>query len=558
MQDPDRAGNFERHNRFDDPYSPDHNDGLFRALGFLYHLTMNLLRSVATVGGFTSISRVLGFVRDILIAATLGAGWIADCFFVAFKIPNFFRRLFAEGAFNAAFVPLFSELLTADGQVEARRFAEQALAVLLTVLILFVGFLQIFMPWVMMGLAPGFVSTPEKYDLAVVLTRITIPYLMFISLVSLMGGVLNSLGRFAAVAATPILLNLCLIASLLWLARTTETPAHALAWGVSVAGVLQFLWLAFECHRAGVSLRLPRPRLSPKVKNLLLLMAPAALGAGVVQVNLLIDVVIGSLLPTGSLSYLFYADRLNQLPIGVVGVAVGTALLPMLSRQVAANQTDAALNSQNRAIEFGMLLTIPAAAALMTIPGPLVSVLFERGAFGAVETRATALALTAYAAGLPAYVLIKVLGPGFYARKDTRTPVRFAIIAVIVNVVLNLVLMVPLKHVGLALATAISAWLNVSLLAVTLARRGHLQIDPRLRRRLPRTVIAASLMAAGLWGGAAMFGPMLVAGEGPRALALAVLVVGGMAAFTVLARLLGVVDSNDLKGLLRGGQAAPD
>lgn len=520
---------------------------------------MNFLRSVATVGGYTSISRVLGFVRDILIAATLGAGWVADCFFVAFKIPNFFRRLFAEGAFNAAFVPTFSDLLTTEGREDARRFAEQVLSVLLLTLVVFVGLLQALMPWAMMGLAPGFVSTPEKYDLAVTLTRITIPYLMFISLVSLMGGVLNSLGRFAAVAATPILLNVSLISAILWLSRYTETPAHALAWGVSVAGGLQLLWLVAGCRRAGISLRLPRPRLSPRVKDMLRLMAPAALGAGVVQINLLIDVVIASWLPTGSLSYLFYADRLNQLPIGVVGVAVGTALLPLLSRQVAANQTGAALNSQNRAIEFGLLLTIPAAAALITIPGPLVQVLFERGAFDPAATGATAAALAAYATGLPAYVLIKVLGPGFYARMDTRTPVKFAIIAVVANVVLNLLLMGPFKHVGLAIATSLSAWLNVALLATTLARRGVLKSDARLRRRLPRTVGAALVMAVGLWAASSGLGPLMAAGGGERIAAVVALVVGGLAGFLVLARVSGAIEARDLKTLLRpGSRPAPD
>lgn len=516
---------------------------------------MNLLRSVATVGGYTSISRVLGFVRDVLIAATLGAGWVADCFFVAFKIPNFFRRLFAEGAFNAAFVPTFSDLLTTQGHAEAGRFAEQVLAVLLAVLIVLVGVLQIFMPWAMVGLAPGFVATPEKYDLAVVLTRITIPYLMFISLVSLMGGILNSLGRFAAVAATPILLNLSLIAAILWLSQYTVTPAHALAWGVSTAGVLQFLWLAVECRRAGVSLRLPRPRLSPKVKSMLRLMAPAAIGAGVVQINLLIDVVIGSLLPTGSLSYLFYADRLNQLPIGVVGVAVGTALLPLLSRQVAAGEAGAALNSQNRAIEFTLLLTVPAAAALMIIPVPLIQVLFERGAFGPGETRATALALTAYASGLPAYVMIKVLGPGFYARMDTRTPVKFAMISVAVNIILNLVLMGPLQHVGLALATSIASWLNMTLLAVTLSRRGVLKSDIRLRRRLPRTIGASVLMAGGLWVAVPVLEPLFAAGGAQRVGAVILLIAGGLMGFGLFARLSGAIDARDFRALLRPGGA---
>ncbi len=511
---------------------------------------MALVRYAATVGGLTMISRVLGFARDILIAATLGAGLVADAFFVAFKLPNFFRRLFAEGAFNAAFVPIFSELLEREGREQARAFAEQALSVLLLTLMLFVSLLQAAMPWAMLGFAPGFAADPAKFDLAVHFTRLTFPYLLFISLVSLMGGVLNSLHRFAAVAATPILLNLSLIGALLVLSNYTESSGHALAWGVSLAGILQFLWLVAACRRAGVGLRLPRPRLTPRLRELLRRMLPAVLGAGVVQVNLVVDVILASFLPQGSVSYLFYADRLNQLPIGVVGVAVGTALLPHLSRELAAGRESAAEQSQNRAAEIALLLTLPAAVALIAIAGPLIAVLFERGAFGPAETRATALALIAYAVGLPAYVLVKVLTPGFFARKDTVTPMRIAVLAMIVNLVLNLVLMGPLKHAGLALATALSAWLNIALLAYFLRARGHLHFDARLRRRLPRMVLASALMGLALWLAAWALAAPLAGGLGLKAAALSLLVMGGLALYALLAQGLGAARLGELKAML--------
>ena len=399
---------------------------------------MALARWAATVGGYTMGSRVLGFLRDILIASVLGAGPVADAFFVAFKLPNFLRRLFAEGAFNAAFVPLFAGTLERDGREAAKSFAEDVLTVLLWTLLVLVIAAQIVMPWLMHALAPGFADEPGKLDLTVQLTRLTFPYILLISLVSLLGGVLNSLYRFAAVAATPILLNLCLIGALLGLARWTETPGHALAVGVTVGGIVQFAWLIVASRRAGMSLRLRWPRLTPGVKRLLILAAPAALGAGVAQINLVVDIIIASLLPPGSVSYLYYADRVNQLPLGVVGVAVGTALLPLLSRQLRAGETDDAANSLNRAIEMALLLAIPAAVALVVIASPVIAVLFERGAFGVAESDATAGALIAYAAGLPAFVLIKVLVPGYFARQDTRTPVRIAVLCLVVNVALNL------------------------------------------------------------------------------------------------------------------------
>lgn len=512
---------------------------------------MALLRPIATIGGYTLISRVLGFLRDVLVAAYLGAGPIADAFFVAFKFPNFFRRLFAEGAFNAAFVPIFAGTVATAGRDAARRFAQDSLAVLLSVLFVLLVVAELAMPWVMRGLAPGFVSDPAKFALAVDLTRITFPYLLFISLVSLQGGVLNSLDRFGAVALTPVLLNLCLIGALVGLIGLTPTPGHALAWGVAGAGVAQFLWLAAAMQREGMGLSLPRPRLTPEVKRLLILMLPAALGAGVVQVNLLIDIVIASLLPTGAVSYLYYADRIYELPLAVIGIAIGTALLPALSRQARQGDTAAAVGTLNRGIEAALLLSLPATAALLVLPPPIIAVLFERGAFGAAEAGATAAALAAYALGLPAYVLIKVLTPGFYAREDTRTPVKIAVVCVVANTAAALALMRPFAHVGIALATAASAWLNVVALAVILRRRGYLAPDASLVGRAPRMLLASAIMAAALWLALSWSQPWLAGGLGYRAAALALLVVLGLVVFAIAALVTGAADRAEVKRLFR-------
>jgi putative peptidoglycan lipid II flippase len=512
---------------------------------------MVLIRSIATIGAFTMASRILGFVRDVLVAALLGAGLWADAWIVAFKLPNLFRRLFAEGAFNAAFVPLFAARLESDGAA-ARAFSENALGVLLWCLLGVVMVAEVAMPVVIHGFAPGFAAVPGKHELAVSLTRVTFPYLIFISLVSLMGGILNSLGRFAAAAAAPILLNVCLIGAVVGLAPFTETPAHALAWGVAGAGAIQFLWLLWRCDRAGVRLRLTVPRLGPDVRKLLRRMLPLALGAGVYQINLLVDTVIASLLPSGSIAYLFFADRVTQLPLGVIGVAVGTALLPLLARQLQAGESAAAADSQNRALEFGCLLAFPAAAALMVIPGPIIGVLFERGEFTPDDTRATAAALAVYAAGIPAFVMVKVLAPGFFARQDTAAPVKVAALAMAVNLVLNLALMGPFKHVGIAAATAISAWLNAGLLAVILKRRRHFVADSRLRSRIPRIAVATAAMTALLAGGEWLLADALSAGRVGEALSLAALVAGGLGAFAGLALLTGAATWAELRGMGRG------
>ncbi|HAQ33192.1 MAG TPA: murein biosynthesis integral membrane protein MurJ [Rhodospirillaceae bacterium] len=500
---------------------------------------MAFLRNIATVGGLTLVSRVLGFLRDILIAAFLGAGPIADAFFVAFKLPNFFRRLFAEGAFSAAFIPIFSGELAQHGRERAMVFAAQASSVLLWVLLGLVLLFEIAMPWFMYVLAPGFAEDQEKFTLAVDFSRITFPYILFISLVSLQGGVLNTLDRFAAMAATPILLNLCLITALAGFARAAATPGHALAWGVAAAGVVQLVWLMAALRREGVVLRLPRPRLTTEIRRLLTLFFPVALGAGVYQVNLVIDVIIASLLPTGSISFLYYADRVNQLPLGVVGIAVGTALLPLLSRQVKNGEGEAALESQNRAIEYALFFALPAAAALMTMSLPVVTVLFERGAFSAADALATARALAAFAIGLPAYVLVKVLAPGYFAREDTRTPIQIGVVAMMLNVVLSLILMAFLAHVGLALATATSAWFNAVMLAQGLKKRGHLAMDAQLRRRVARMLLCSAVLAVALVFLAGGLAGPLAGTQAMRFAALAALVAAGLVLYGGLAQATG-------------------
>ncbi len=510
-----------------------------------------LVRHIATIGGMTMVSRVLGFIRDMLIAAVLGAGPLADVFFVAFRLPNLFRSLFAEGAFSMAFVPLFAGRLEAEGPAAARAFAEQALAVLLWSLLAFTVLVLVAMPVVMQALAPGFIGDALRFDLAVELTRITFPYLLLVSLVSLFAGVLNSLHRFAAAAAAPILLNLCMIGSVLLLVRFTPTAAHALAWGVALAGATQFIWLAVQCARAGFTLRLPVPRLTSDVRRLLRRIVPVALGAGIYQVNLVVNTMIASLLPAGAISYLFYADRVTQLPLGVVGVAVGTALLPLLSRELRGGRPEAAMATQNRALELALLFTLPAAAALMVLAEPVVIALFERGVFSAADTAATTTALTVFAGGIPAFVLVKALSPGFYAREDTATPVKAAGLCMLVNLLLNLLLMAPMQHVGIALATVIASWLNAVLLAVVLIRRGHLAVDSRLRYRLPRMLLASAGMAACLLLGRWLLAQHLEDGGLKPILALAVLICGGLFAFAGFAHVLGVTSLAEVRASIR-------
>lgn len=510
---------------------------------------MSLIKAISTFGGLTMISRIMGFTRDVFMARFLGASLVADAFFVAFKLPNFFRRLFAEGAFNSAFVPLFvGELGDAskDRFAAAKVFAEESMAVLLFVLMVFTGLMQAFMPWVMLGLAPGFVDDPEKFNLAINFTRATFPYLMLISLVSLMAGVLNGLQKFAAAAAAPIILNLTLIGSLLLFNDNQILTGHHLARAVTVAGLFQFIWLAIALKRAGMALRLRWPRLTPKVRELGRIMLPVAIGAGAVQVNLVIDIILASLLPDGSLSYLFYADRLNQLPLGVIGVALGTVLLSSLSSSIAAGDLAKARSDQNRALEFGLLLTLPAATALVVMPEALIGTLFERGAFSHVDTIQTAKALGAYALGLPAYVAIKVLAPAFFARKDTKTPVKIGMIALVINLVFNLILMGPFFHVGLAMATAISAWANAGMLYFMLKRSEYFTFDTRLKSRAFGMIMASGGMAAVIYYLNQVYLMDFFGDLSARVSSLGIIIAAGIFSYGVLTFVFGALKRDDL------------
>ncbi len=519
---------------------------------------MNLIRAVSAIGSMTLLSRVFGFLRDILIANFLGAGAVADTFVVAFRFPNLFRRLFAEGAFAAAFVPMFSRQLESDGREAAKVFAEDAFSVLAVILAAFVIAVCLVMPWLMPYLAPGFNEVPGKMAMATEFSRIAFPYLFFISLVALQSGVLNAFGHFAAAAAAPVLLNITLIVALLGFAGDTEEGAgRALVWGVFAAGIVQFLWLVWHCRRADFPLRFRWPRLTDRVRTLGARIIPVVFGASLYQINLLIGTILATTISDGAVSYLYYADRVTQLPLGVVGIAVGTALLPMISRQLEAGETAAANDSQNRGAEFALLLTLPATVALILIPEPIIRVLFERGAFGEAATTATAAALMAYAIGLPAYVGIRVYTPGYFAREDTKTPVKIAALAMAVNVALNLILMRTMGHVGIALASSISAWLNVLLLAAVLARRGHYAIDRRLIRRGVGIFAASGLMGLALWAGMTRLGPWLVGPWQTQVGSLVLLVVGGFVVYLVAARLCGALSIDELRRVLRRGRAGP-
>ena len=517
---------------------------------------MSLVRNTMTIGGLTLVSRVLGFVRDMLMARFVGAGFASDAFLIAWRLPNLFRALFAEGAFASAFVPMFNRTIAEaererrDGLTAGVRFAENVLSVLLPILIAFTALMMLAAAPVVWAMTGGFPDGgADKLALATEYTRITFPYLLLISLVSLLGGILNSLNRFWVNAAAPVLLNICLIVGLIFFRGHSEVEtARTQAIAVTLSGVLQLGWLIWSCRQAGVVLRLKRPRLTPEVKTLLAIILPAAIGAGAVQFNLLISTTLAArFLAQGSVSYLYYADRLNQLPLGLIGIGVGTAILPMLSRQIGGGNDAAAIATQNRAIELSLLLTLPATAALMASAVPIIRALLQHGAFNAYDTTATAAALSAFSLGLPAYVLIKVLTPGFYARSDTRTPVRIALVAMLVNLVLNLALVWPMAHVGLALSTAVSAWVNVILLYVTLHRRGHFAVDAQLRRRTLRLSGATLVMAALLLTLNPLLAPYTAGPTIGRVIALIVLMAVGAGAYFAAAFALRAYSVAELK-----------
>ncbi len=457
---------------------------------------MTFFKAVTTVGGFTLASRFLGLVRDILTASLLGAGPIGDAFFIALKLPNFFRRITAEGAFSVSFVPMFSKMLKDNH--DAKRFAEEAQAMMIAWLLPFTLVCVAAMPWVLYVIVPGIYDEPLRYMHAIEFSRITFPYILMISLTALLGGVLNSLNRFAAFAIAPIFFNIVLIVALVTSDWFFTTTGHALAYGVCASGFVQFLWMLYNAHKSGFALKLRVPKVTRRMRRLYRRMVPGVVGAGAVQINMVIDMVLASLLPIGSISLLYYADRLYQLPLGVIGVAIGTALLPMLSKALQEDD-DSSRQLFGTAFETALAFALPAAIGLMIISQPILSVLFERGEFVREDTIKTSHALMAYSLGLPAYVLARVFSVAFFARGDTKTPVKFAIISAVINIILAVILVFPLKHVGIALATGIAAWVNLSLLIYSLYQKEHLEIPRKSIKNMFKIIFSALVMAGLLW-----------------------------------------------------------
>jgi putative peptidoglycan lipid II flippase len=514
-----------------------------------------MMRGALTVGMWTMLSRIFGFARDILIAAILGTGPVADAFFVALRLPNLFRRLFGEGAFNSAFVPSISTILHQDGMEAATSFAEEATAVMIFWLGALTILGEIFMPWLLYVLAPGFTGNHGKFDLAVTLTRIMFPYLFFVCLTALFSGVLNAMGRFAAAAAAPVLFNVISIVFMLVLSPYTPNPGYALAWGVSVSGVAQLALLVVAMRRAGMRIKIPRPQLTPRMKKLFRRMAPGLVGAGVTQLNVSIDIIIGTLLPAGSVSILYYADRVNQLPLGVIATAAGTALLPAITRHIALGDDAGATNALNRAFEGVLMLTLPAAVGLAVAARPVMDVLFVRGAFSEHNAILAGHSLAAFAIGLPVFALVKILTPGFFARGDTMTPLRIGVFTVVLNVGLNLIFLHPLKAVGPALATSLSSAVNAAVLAFLLHRRGHFAFDAAAKRRIPRIMLSGAVMAAAIAGAEYL---LLPAGKTSILEFLLLTLVGGVAygGFGVLIRAFDLSEFSLLLSRRRTRKAA--
>lgn len=564
---------------------------------------MSLLRSMATVSGFTALSRILGFIRDILMGYFLGSSHAADAFFAAFKFPNIFRRIFGEGAFNSAFVPLFSRELTSKGRKEAMHFASQTFSILAIVLLIITIIAIPLMSWITMVHAPGFSAVktfrgdsnnnevsfdikikgskaiyfvienggnaeiknitlvknnndtenpldqsdwlsekgklikkyalskdknftrikgnaliknskegnthlsiyrnhPDTFNLTVTLSKITFIYLLCMALVAHMSGVLNTIKIFGMPAAAPVLLNMTflagfLISSIFWgLKGDPVKYAHVAAWCVFVAGFLQLGALYFTCFRKGLRIKLCKPKISPQIKRLFILMGPGVLAAGIQQINLLVGSIIASF-REGAISYLYYSERVYQLPLGVIGIGLGVILLPEVTKRLRNGDQIGAITSMNRGIELAMLLTIPASIALIVIPYPIISTLFQHGAFTAEDANLTALSLAGFAIGIPGYVLVRVLQPGYFARENTKTPMLIAGVTVIVNIVFSIILFDSLGHIGIAIATSIAAWVNVALLLFGL--RNFWKPDARLKSRMPKIFIASIVMGSLLW-----------------------------------------------------------
>jgi len=508
-----------------------------------------MLGRIFTVGGYTLLSRLTGFARDIMLAAILGAGPLADAFFVALRLPNHFRAIFAEGAFNAAFVPAYAHLYGRSEQ-SAKLFAGRIFTLLLSTQIVLLVVAWLFMPQVIGILAPGFSDDPARGELAIALTRITFPYLLLVTLVTLYGGMLNVMHRFASAAAAPIFLNLSMMATLA-LAGFFPGAGYAAAWGVLIAGFLEFFLLAADAARSGILPRFAPLKLDEDVRAFFRALGPATVGSMGTQLALFADTIIATFLPAGALSALYYADRLNQLPIGVIGIAIGTVLLPEMSRRLTADDHAGALAAQRRAFDFTLLFSVPFVAAFLTVPDVIMRALFARGAFSKGDAAAAGATLAAYAIGLIPFVLIRSAVATFYARKDTATPVKAALIGVAVNVGLKIALVGSLAQVGLALATAVGAWINLLLVAAFAVRAEFLELDSALTKSLAKFVICGVVLGAALWF-AAKFVSIQLASMSAFRDETALLLLTAVGGFVYASSILLLFGRGWLRSLVRG------
>lgn len=511
---------------------------------------MSLLKSITTFGGWTLISRITGFIRDMVLARYLGAGIVSDAFFVAFKLPNLFRSLFAEGAFTSAFVPIFSHKLLGEGRDKALSFAMQAISVLVIFLTAFTLIMEFFMPYLVVIIAPGFADDAGKIELASNLSRITFPFLMLISVVSFQSGILNSLGKFAAPATAPIILNITMTMAVFVFMPVINSPVYRIAISVTLAGILEILWLNFFLKKQNIAIKLQynlkEMLATEEIKTLFKRIAPGVIGAGVYQINMMVDTIVVSLVGTGAISWLYYANRLQQLPLGVVGAAIGVALLPILSRYIKAKDDAAAKDTQDKAIEYGAILSIPAMVALIVLAKPIVNILFQYGKFGELQTTMTSSAVVAYSISLPVYVMVKALTPNFFARGDTRTPVKYSLVVLAANLILSIALMKPFGHVGIASATSIAAFISFYQFVHGLKKRGFWSFSPELIRQIGKIFLCSLVMGVVLYGGEklldAAFGSWLELRTIIKVLLFGVLCFFGVVTFLIMAKISGVLD----------------
>lgn len=521
---------------------------------------MSLARNTAVIGGLTLVSRLFGFARDLALAAALGAGPVADAFFAALRFPNLFRRLFAEGAFSQAFIPVYSKTLAAEGEEAANRMASEALSVLLLMTGLLSAIAIFFMTWINRALFGGYADDPHTFRLATLLTQLAMPYLVTMSAATLFSGVLNAHGRFFAAAAAPILFNLCQLVALWLVHDTPEYAALAAIVAVSISGLLQALWVWWGAHRSGTKLSFPFPRMTPAVKRLFVLAAPAAIAGGALQINVMVSQALASF-EQGAITYLNVADRLYQLPLGLIGIAVGVAMLPKLSRLVQEGDEPGARGALDEAVALSMAFTLPAAAAMLAIPFYLIDGLYSRGAFSAADAQNAALALVHYGWGVPAFVLAKIYAPAFFAREDTKAPMRYAITSMVINIALGAAIFFALRSMGLpgfqglAIATSVAAWVNVLLMIRSLVARGAYQPTPSALARLLRIGLASAILFAVLWLGNANR-DTLEAALGSKEAAIALLILGGGSLYFIVAFLVRAVTISEVRAAFRRERGA--